>query len=82
MFISHLPHANWADTEYGSALCISEESPIIAKKICYVIVGVDANAIVGEQSLNDSHRTVATVGMHTRNERGVVFVAWLHINRL
>ena len=76
---SHLPHAGKSDLEYEAALArMEDEIKDARKKKTFIIIGVDANAVVGEQSEHDSHRIIGSGGLHTRNERGVTFVAWLH----
>ena len=42
-------------------------------------VGIDANAVIGLQTVRGSKRVVGKWGLHTRNERGVLFTAWLHM---
>ena len=46
------------------------------------MIGIDANAVVGEQSVQDSRHVVGRWGLHARNDRGVCFTAWLHQNHL
>ena len=42
------------------------------------IIGVDANAVVGAQDPHDDRRVVGEWGYGVRNERGQIFVSWLH----
>ena len=47
-----------------------------------MVVGIDANAVLGQQDDHDSSRIIGKGGLHSRNERGVSFAAWLHLVHL
>ena len=54
---SHLPHADWSDFEYEAALANLEQAVQNAQKRGeYVLVGIDANAVIGKQEAHDSVR--------------------------
>ena len=80
---SHLPHSDFSDFEYEAAESRVDQAVKEAKQNGqYAIVGVDANAVDGQQSIHDSRRMIGRWGLQSRNERGTQFVAWLHIVRL
>lgn len=79
----HLPHADHSDIEYEASLsCL--ESSVLSGRACkrHLVVGIDANAVVGQQDAHDSSRIIGKGGLHSRNERGVSFAAWLHLVHL
>ena len=79
----HLPHAGHSDVKYDAALsCIEEAIGDARRRGLYVLIGSDANAIVGQQSDHDSKRIIGKWGLHSRNDRGIMFAAWLHMTRL
>lgn len=82
LLTAHLPHAEKSDVEYEAALSSLERAVVVAKRCSYVLVGIDANAVIGQQSPHDSKRVVGKCGLDSRNERGVCFVSWLHFNHL
>ena len=43
-----------------------------------VIIGIDANAVLGVQSAHDSPHIIGRWGVSDRSSRGVTFAAWLH----
>ena len=80
---SHLPHSDWPDAEYDAALaCL--ESAVDGARACrrHIVVGIDANAVLGQQYAHDSKRVIGQWGLHSRNERGVSFAALLHLVHL
>ena len=78
----HLPDsASYSDSDYGHALQSLEAVCKQAKdRIC--IVGVDANAILGEQGEHDNSIVVGSHGLGTRNHRGHLFSHFLHTSRM
>ena len=80
---SHLPHSGYSDAQYKAALAQMEEAVGRAcQSLQLVVVGIDANAVIGQQTAHDSRKVVGQWGLHSRNERGVLFTAWLHMVRL
>ena len=79
----HLPHAGYSDIMFEAALAVLEETVAAARvQMRIVIVGIDANAVIGSQLENDVSKIIGPWGLGDRNERGLVFAAWLHLNRL
>jgi hypothetical protein len=83
LMTSHLPHGDRSDVEFDAALACLEEAVSVGRKLGHrIVVGIDANAIIGKQLENDSPRIVGQWGVQDRNERGVMFSAWSHSVRL
>ena len=81
--VSHLPHAGHPQIKFDAALqCIEEEVTEARKKKHLIIIGIDANATLGSQEEHDSKEIVGPWGISSRNERGHIFAAWLHMNNL
>ena len=80
---AHLPHGDRSDVEYEAALsCLECAVKDAESSQRHVAIGIDANAVLGCQSLHDSKRVIGKWGLHARNERGVTFAAWLHLVHL
>jgi hypothetical protein len=76
--VAHLPDSGLDDV-YEAALLALEE--IIAKgrvERRTNIVGVDANAVIGKRTAADCAQIIGEHGHGYRNERGQLFTAWLH----
>ena len=83
LMTSHLPHSGYSDAQYEAALAQLEEAIGRARQsLQHVAVGVDANAVIGQQTDHDSRRVVGKWGLHSRNERGDLFTAFLHMVHL
>ena len=80
---AHLPHSGKSDDEYAAALEALDF--IISKarsKKSIVLIGVDANAVIGQMLEHDDRRNIGRWGIGDRNVRGESFVAWLRMSRL
>jgi hypothetical protein len=74
-----MPHAKGHDHDYAASLSSLEvivKSGRLQRR--NVVIGVDANAIVGTQCADDDRNVVGQWGHGQRNERGQVFTSWLH----
>ena len=79
----HMPHGGDSDAGYAATLSILEKTVQHARRHkCTSIVGVDANAIIGQQSLHDHGKIIGQWGLGERNERGMILASWLHTTRL
>ena len=47
-----------------------------------MLIGVNANAVLGQQYIHDKSRVIDRCRLHSGNERGVTFASWPHSNNL
>ena len=58
---AHLPHTEYSDGEYEATLHFIEDVIHSSRRKGYSnIIGIDANAVVGEQGPYDDHRTIGS----------------------
>ena len=79
----HLPHNGYATDDYEASLSALE--PLISsarssRRTC--VVGIDANAVIGEQKSTDDELFIGVYGLGQRNARGDIFVPWLDGQRM
>ena len=76
-----MPHAEYTDLMYEAALaCLENDIEEAHKRKELVIIGIDASAMFGEQSVHDSTRIIGQWGLHYKNLCGITLAAWMHIN--
>ena len=78
-----MPHNEQPEEDYETALMGIESIVSSARRAKRMnIIGIDANAIIGDRRLADDERIVGDYGHGHRNTRGDIFVSWLHGIRL
>ena len=76
---AHLPHLEYTADEYEACLLAVEDIVITARREKrQTIVGMDANAVIGERWGADSERIIGDFGLGQRNARGHILVPWMH----
>ena len=80
---AHLPHSSNSEEEYDASLADLEEVTDAARLKKYsVIIGVDANAVLGSRWPTDSTDIIGPYGLGERNGRGQILAPWMHGMRL
>eukprot|EP00973_Karenia_brevis_P055149 7668816-Karenia_brevis.AAC.1 len=80
---AHAPHAAYPESEYDAFLHGVEDLVLDARKMKKsVMVGIDANAVLGQSEDTDDPSTIGRHGVGMRNDRGHLFAIWLHNMRL
>jgi hypothetical protein len=75
----HLPHALYPDVFFEAALQALEDLVASARATHRTdIVGVDANAVIGNSLETDIDTIIGDYGVGPRNRRGHMFAPWLH----
>ena len=83
LITAHLPHSGKPQSEFTATLCLLEDVVKSAKRDSRsIVIGVDANAVAGTRLDTDSTVVLGNFGYGERNDRGVSFVGWLHLNSL
>ena len=83
MTSAHFPHALFHDDLYELELSRLQEvvnGGRMSKRMN--LIGVDANAVLGRQTMTDDEHIIGMHGYGHRNERGHLLAAWLHGQRL
>ena len=82
-FISaHLPHSGYGDLDYAAALEMLGSTITHSQLTHTLVIGVDANAVVGQQSDFDDANIIGKHGLGKRTQRGRQFLAWAKLNGL
>ena len=80
---AHLPHTGFGDDDFKCGLLQLE--PIIEgarRERFAVVLGIDANAVLGKRWDTDSDSVMGDYGMQERNVRGKICCPWLRGMRL
>lgn len=79
----HLPDSSAPDDVYEASLLAVDQVITSARRAKrFNIVGMDANAVLGQREATDDPFLIGEFGVGQRNERGYDFSAWLHGVRL
>ena len=79
----HMPHSDFSRTDFEANLEAAETILEEARRCRRMnVAGFDANAVVGGQKDWDCCEIVGQHGVGQRNDRGCLFVDWLHGSRM
>ena len=79
LICAHLPHSEYHDDIYESALCCLEEIVLSGRRERRMnVLGMDANAMIGAKLDADSSNIVGEFGHGVRNTRGATLASWMH----